>query len=257
MVSKAEEMAKKQRDISVAAFFEKNRHLLGFDNLRKSLMTTIKEAVDNSLDACEEARILPEIIVEVIELSESRFRVVIEDNGPGIIKAQLPKIFAKLLYGSKFHKLSQTRGQQGIGISAAVMYGHLTTGRPAKILSKTEKNKPANYIELYIDTEHNKPVITKQDTKEWKKKEHGTRVEIDIEASYQKGSQSIDEYIKQTAIANPHATFIYTNPKAEQFIFARAVEILPPITYVRNVCFDVISFFEFETNTFFLIDVAS
>jgi DNA topoisomerase VI subunit B len=56
------ELAKKQREISVAEFFEKNRHLLGFDNRRKALLTTIKEAVDNSLDACEEARILPEIV---------------------------------------------------------------------------------------------------------------------------------------------------------------------------------------------------
>ncbi len=226
-LSAAEEMATKQREISVAAFFEKNRHLLGFDNPRKALMTTIKEAVDNSLDACEEAGILPEIIVEVIELGDKRFRVIVEDNGPGIVKAQLPKIFAKLLYGSKFHKLSQTRGQQGIGISASVMYAQLTTGKPAKITSKTGKNKQANFLELKLDTENNKPDIVSESTKEWKK-EHGTRVELDLEATYQKGSQSIDEYLKQTAIANPHTTIIYTNPRAEQYIFARAVEELPP-----------------------------
>ena len=104
----AEEMAKKQREISVAEFFEKNRHLLGFDNKKKALLTTIKEAVDNSLDACEEARILPELHVEIIEMSEERFRVVVEDNGPGIVKAQIPNIFAKLLYGSKFHTRVQS-----------------------------------------------------------------------------------------------------------------------------------------------------
>ena len=117
----AKELAKKQREISVAEFFEKNRHLLGFDNPRKALLTTVKEAVDNALDACEEARILPEINVEIIQLSESRFKLILEDNGPGIIKTQISKIFAKLLSGSKFHKLSQSRGQQGIGISAAVL----------------------------------------------------------------------------------------------------------------------------------------
>ncbi len=104
----ARELAKKQREISIAEFFEKNRHLLGFDNPRKALLTTIKEAVDNSLDACEEARILPEVTVELIQLGETRFRIIIEDNGPGIVKQQIPKIFAKLLYGSKFHKLSQS-----------------------------------------------------------------------------------------------------------------------------------------------------
>ena len=119
--TKAHEMAKKQREISVAEFFSKNRHLLGFDNPRKALMTTIKEAVDNSLDACEEARILPELSIEVIQMGDNRFRVIIEDNGPGIVKKQVPKIFAKLLYGSKFHRLKMSRGQQGIGISASVM----------------------------------------------------------------------------------------------------------------------------------------
>src|SRR3989339_1691112 len=155
----AEELAKKQREISIAEFFEKNRHLLGFDNPRKALLTTVKEAVDNSLDACEEARIMPEINIELIQLGETRFRVIIEDNGPGIVKEQLPKIFAKLLYGSKFHKLAQTRGQQGIGISAAVMYAQLTTGKPAKILSKITKDRPATYMELMLDTKTNNPSI--------------------------------------------------------------------------------------------------
>jgi DNA topoisomerase-6 subunit B len=222
----AQELAKKQREIGVAEFFAKNRHLLGFDNKRKALMTAIKEAVDNSLDACEEAKILPEIIVEVVEMSEERFRVVVEDNGPGIVKEQIPKIFAKLLYGSKFHSMKQSRGQQGIGISAAVMYAQLTTGRPAKITSVIGKNYPANYVELVLDTQKNAPKVLKEEVVEWNK-EHGTRVEIDIEASYQKGNQSIDEYLKQTAITNPHATIIYTTPKAEQIIFARSSDKLP------------------------------
>ncbi|MBW2967320.1 DNA topoisomerase VI subunit B [Candidatus Woesearchaeota archaeon] len=219
-------MAKKQREISVAEFFSKNRHLLGFDNPRKSLLTTIKEAVDNSLDACEEAGILPELSVEVIEMAENRFKVIIEDNGPGIVKAQVPKIFAKLLYGSKFHRLKMSRGQQGIGISASVMYGQLTTGRPAKITSKISANRPAYYCELQIDTSTNKPQIMAEKEVEWQK-EHGTRVEIDLEAVYQKGSQSIDTYLKYTAIVNPHATIIYTNPKAEQIIFPRATDKMP------------------------------
>jgi DNA topoisomerase-6 subunit B len=222
----AHELAKNQREISVAEFFSKNRHLLGFDNPRKALMTTIKEAVDNSLDACEEARILPEISVEVIEMAENRFRVIVEDNGPGIVKAQVSKIFAKLLYGSKFHRLKQARGQQGIGISASVMYGQLTTGKPARITTKIGPKYPAYYCELNINTAENKPEIVKESETEWNK-EHGTRVEIDLEAVYQKGSQSIDTYLKQTAIVNPHATIIYTNPIAEQIIFPRAVNEMP------------------------------
>jgi len=220
------ELAKKQREISVASFFEKNRHLLGFDNPRKSLLTTIKEAVDNSLDACEEAGILPEISVEVIEMSENKFRVIVEDNGPGIVKKQIPNIFARLLYGSKFFKLSQSRGQQGIGISASVLYAQLTTGKPARITSRISKNHDALYYELHIDTQNNKPEIIKEETVKWDK-EHGTRIEFDLEGSYQKGDQSIDQYLKQTAIVNPHVTIIYTNPKAEQIIFPKASEQMP------------------------------
>jgi len=223
---KAIEMAKKQREIGVAEFFARNKHLLGFDNPRKALMTTVKEAVDNALDACEEAGILPEISVEIIEMAENRYRVIIEDNGPGIVKAQIGKIFAKLLYGSKFHSRKQQRGQQGIGISAAVMYAQLTTGRPAKITTRISPKHAAQYVELTINTTTNSPDIIKENEKEWAK-EHGTRIELDLEATYQKGQQSVDEYLKETAVVNPHVTIIYANPKAEQYIFARASETMP------------------------------
>ena len=221
------ELAKKQREIGVAEFFARNRHLLGFDNKRKALMTSIKEAVDNSLDACEEASILPEVSIEVIDMQNERFRVIVEDNGPGIVKKQIPHIFARLLYGSKFFKLSQTRGQQGIGISASVLYAQLTTGKPAKIISRISKKHDAHFYELKIDTQKNMPEIMKEEVVEWNK-EHGTRIELELDGSYQGGSQSIDQYLKQTAIVNPHVTIIYTNPKAEQIIFARATEQLPP-----------------------------
>jgi DNA topoisomerase-6 subunit B len=122
-------MAKAQREISVSEFFTKNRHLLGFDNPVKALLTAVKEAVDNSLDACEEAGILPDIAVEIREISEDRYRLAVQDNGPGIVRNQVPRVFGQLLYGSKFHRLRQSRGQQGIGISAAGMSGQLTESR--------------------------------------------------------------------------------------------------------------------------------
>ncbi len=222
----AEKLAEKQKAVSVAEFFERNRHLLGFDNKRKALLTVVKEAVDNSLDACEEARILPEINIQIIEMGNERFRIIVEDNGPGIVRKQIGNIFAKLLYGSKFHSLKQARGQQGIGISAAVLYAQLTTGRPARITTRIDPKHPAHYMELHLDTKTNEPHIVKDEEVQWKK-ERGTKVELDIEASYQKGDQSVDSYLKETAIVNPHATIIYTNPKAEQFIFPRAADKLP------------------------------
>ncbi len=222
--TKADELAKKQKEISVAEFFEKNRHLLGFDNKRKALLTTVKEAVDNSIDACEEANILPDITVHITDMGDDRFRIIVEDNGPGIVKKQIGKIFGSLLYGSKFHKLSQSRGQQGIGISASVMYANLTTGRAAKITAKVHKDKPAYTCKIRIDTKINKAVISDEKEISWTGKEHGVKIEIDLEGSYMKGKQSVDEYLKQTAIVNPHLNLIYQPPKGEQIIFPRASE---------------------------------
>lgn len=222
----AEEFAKKQREISISEFFTKNRHLLGFDNPIRALMMTVKEAVDNSLDACTDMKVLPEVKVTLEQLSENRVTVTIEDNGPGIVKKQIPRIFAKLLYGSKFHTLRQNRGQQGIGISASVLYSQLTTGKATKITSKIDPKKPAHYYELTIDTKRNEPEILKEDDVDWEK-DHGTKIEIELEAKYQKGKQSVDEYIKQTAIANPHAHFIYITPEKESIEFPRVTDKLP------------------------------
>ncbi|HEV7225591.1 MAG TPA: DNA topoisomerase VI subunit B, partial [Pirellulales bacterium] len=243
----AESMAASQRDISVSEFFAKNRHLLGFDNPRKALLTTIKEAVDNSLDACEEGGILPEVWVHIEQTSPNRFKVGVQDNGPGILKAQIPNIFGKLLYGSKFHRLRMSRGQQGIGISAAGMYGVLTTGKPVKIISKVSPRKPAHYYEIQIDTKKNKPEILNNKGEgidippgeagrkaiekhgiEWIEHDHGTRVTIELEARYTRGRGSVDEYLEQTAIANPHVTIHYQDPDGNETLYERAAAKLPP-----------------------------
>ena len=219
-------MAARQREISISEFFTKNRHLLGFDNPQKALLTAVKEAVDNSLDACEEAGILPELTIEIAEIAENRYRVAIEDNGPGIVRAQIPKIFGKLLYGSKFHRLKQQRGQQGIGISAAGMYGQITTGRPVRILSRIGAKKPAHLFEIAIDTQKNEPVVLKDEETDWERP-HGTRVEIEMEAIYKKGRRSVDDYVEQTVLANPHATVRYVTPKEEPRVFERVAAELP------------------------------
>ena len=222
----AQTMAARQREISVSEFFTKNRHLLGFDNPRKALLTAVREAVDNSLDACEEAGILPDLKIEITEVSESRYRVAVEDNGPGIVRAQIPKIFGKLLYGSKFHRLKQQRGQQGIGISAAGMYGQLTTGRPMKIISRTNERQPAHLFLLAIDTQKNAPVVQKDIETEWEAAQ-GTRVEIELEAVYKKGRRSVDDYVEHTALVNPHVEIRYSAPKDEPRIFERVAKDLP------------------------------
>ena len=315
----ADEMAGMQREISVSEFFVKNRHMLGFDNPLKALLTTVKEGVDNALDACEEAGIVPEVIVEITRVSDidanvpeamfalsahaavpvagaaadaisgsggaavsvlpdeskvaapatgprlfqqtlfdgdtamapeeetdetgkpvkatkskgrkvtdppERFVVAIEDNGPGIVPEQIGKIFGKLLYGSKFHRLRQARGQQGIGISAAGMYGQLTTGKPVRIISKTHKKKPATYVEVALDLQRNQPEMRAQRELDWDRPQ-GTRVEIELEAKHQKGSRSVETWMRATALANPHATIRYRDPEGTWQNWERATRKLP------------------------------
>jgi DNA topoisomerase-6 subunit B len=230
-------MGARQREISVSEFFTKNRHLLGFDSPRKSLLTCVKEAVDNSLDASEEGGILPEVIVklETVPLNgetpapsqATRFRITVIDYGPGIVREQIPPIFAKLLYGSKFHRLRMSRGQQGIGISAAGMYGQLTTGKPVRIISRTGPKKPAHYFEVQIDTKKNEPRILEKKQVEWEP-HRGTQVTLEIEGRYQKGRASVDEYLELTSVANPHVHLVYHTPEGETKDYPRTYPQLPP-----------------------------
>ncbi len=233
----AVEMGARQREISVSEFFTKNRHLLGFDNPRKALLTCVKEAVDNALDACEEAGILPDVAVKLEAVANggaapppsqaTRFRITITDNGPGIVRQQIPPIFAKLLYGSKFHRLRMSRGQQGIGISAAGMYAQLTTGKPVQITSRTGARAPAHYFEVQIDTKKNEPRILEKKQIAWESP-RGTQVAMEIEGRYQKGRASVDEYLEQTIIANPHVKLTYVTPEGETKEYPRTYEQLPP-----------------------------
>ena len=259
----AESMAAKQKDISVSEFFAKNRHLLGFDNPRKALLTTVKEAVDNSLDACEEAGILASVTIVIEDLQpdrpatakQSRYRITVIDNGPGIVRRHLENVFGRLLFGSKFHRLKMSRGQQGIGISAAGMYGLITTGKPMVIHSRPSAKKPAHHIELAMNTKTNRAEVTVDaETEDFPPQRFktlnagtrdpgflsaeeyvtGTSVSIELEGRYQKGRASVDEFLELTAIANPHAKITFVPPtrvsadeQEEQLLLKPALAAVP------------------------------
>ncbi|MCQ2053263.1 MAG: DNA topoisomerase VI subunit B [archaeon] len=224
----AERLATKQQEISVTEFFEKNKHILGFDSRSKSLLMGVKEAVDNALDACEEAGILPDISVKVVRHPDDEYSVTIEDNGPGIVHRMMGNVFGRLLYGSRFHAIRQSRGQQGIGISATVMYGYITTGKPAHIISKVDGiDEVAWQMDIIINTKINRPDIVNESPFVWKGKEHGTSIEYTIKGRYVTGKQSIFEYLKNTAIVNPHSKITFTDPDGKIFIFERATDVMP------------------------------
>ena len=224
----AQQLAAKQREISIAEFFERNRQILGFDNLARALLTTVKEAVDNALDAAEEARVLPEVSVAISKEGEDRYKVAVADNGPGILRREIPNVFARLLYGSRFHANRQARGQQGIGISAAVLYANLTTATPARVISKVEEEDAAHLLDLVLDTQKNQPKVVSEDVTLWDRP-HGTSVELLLKARYQRGRQSPFEYLRGTAIVNPHAQIVLTEPDGTRVTFPRATTELPAL----------------------------
>ena len=221
----AEDLAKQQRSISVAEFFEKNKHLLGFDSPTRGIITTIKEAVDNALDACEEAEVLPDIFVAIRKVDTEVYRITVEDNGPGIVPKNIPFVFGKLLYGSRFHQIRQSRGQQGIGISAAVLYAQLTTGTPALVISRTGAREKAHRFELMIKTETNEPEIVSHEEIDWDRT-HGTRLEIQFKSTLAAKKRLLD-YLRLTAIVNPHAR-VTADIDGEVTTFERVASEVPP-----------------------------
>ena len=234
VVGIADKMAKNQKQIAISEFFEKNKHFLGFDSLQRSIITAVKEAVDNSLDACEEARILPDIRVKITKVDSKKdiIELQTEDNGPGIPQKSIEKVFGQLLFGSRFHAIRQSRGQQGIGITGVVMYSQLTTGKPTHVLSKVANDPTAVSVSIGLDTRKNKAVKSDQTRIIWENddltlKEHGLRVTTRMKGKYQRGRQSVYQYLRMTSIVNPHAEITFTDPDGETYHWPRVTERLP------------------------------
>ena len=222
-------MAANQKQVAISEFFEKNKHFLGFDTLNRALITAVKEAVDNALDACEEARILPDIVVKITKLDNKKdiLQLEVEDNGPGIPRASIEKVFGQLLFGSRFHAIRQSRGQQGIGITGVVMYSQLTTGDPTHVESKIAKEATAVSVDIGLDTRKNKAIKSNQDRIDWGDKAHGLKVKTKMKAKYQRGRQSVWQYLRMTSIVNPHADILFIDPDGERHHWQRVTERLP------------------------------
>ena len=230
----AQKLASNQKQVAISEFFEKNKHFLGFDSPVRSLITAVKEAVDNSLDACEEARILPSIKVRVskIDTKKDIIELVVEDNGPGIPQKSIEKVFGQLLFGSRFHAIRQSRGQQGIGITGVVMYSQLTTGKPTHVKSKIATESTAAVVDIGLDTRKNKATKSNAGREIWllddgEMKKHGLEVTTRMKAKYQKGRQSVWQYLRMTSIVNPHAEITFTDPEGEVHHWPRVTERLP------------------------------
>ncbi len=220
----SEEIFKEFKEHSISEFFRKNSQMLGYSGKVRSLTTIIHEYVTNSLDACEEAGILPEIDVRIKLIEEGKYSISVKDNGPGIPSKHVGKVFATVLAGTKFHRYVQQRGQQGIGASGCTLFSKITTGKPITVRSMNEKESYECNVDL--DIKSNKPIIT--DMKKIEIQNKGTDVLGEFgELKYENSEHGVFEYLKRTALSNPHTTIKLLDPDGKESVFIRAVNEMP------------------------------
>ncbi len=220
----ADVIFKELKTNSISEFFRKNSQMLGYSGKVRSLTTVVHEYVTNSLDACEEANILPEIIVEVKQIAESKYSVKVTDNGPGIPTKIMGRVLATVLSGTKFHRYMQQRGQQGIGGSGCTLFSLITTGKAIHVRSGTGRG--AYECDLSIDIKSNRPLITNM--VEIDKAFKGLEIYGEFgEVKYESSDHGIYEYLRRTALSNPHATIRLIDPEGKSFNFIRSVTEMP------------------------------
>lgn len=220
---------------STAEYFSKNLQQVGFSSQTKAVLTTLKEAVDNALDACEEAGILPEVTVIVEKVgagslkNSDQIRVRVEDNGPGIDPEDVPKVFGEYLASSKFGRGRCSRGQQGIGISAATTWAQLTSAAGAKVTTKTKDMRKAVSCTIEVDIKNNKGVMKDKVTLDWDRPT-GTSVEFLIDGRIQlNGEAGLLNYLNGTTLVNPHLTLHYKLPELETHTVERVTQTIPEV----------------------------
>lgn len=220
---------------STAEYFSKNLQQVGFSSPLKAVLTTLKEAVDNSLDACEQASILPEVSVEIKKVGTGSskntdlIKITVEDNGPGIEPDDLAKVFGEYLASSKFGKGQCSRGQQGIGISAATTWAQLTNAKGAFVISKTASMRKAIKGQVDVDIKTNNGVLKNKESIDWDKKS-GTKVEFTIDGRTQlNGDGGLITYLEGTVLVNPHLTLNYKLLDNDWVKIPRVTDVVPEL----------------------------
>lgn len=220
---------------STAEYFAKNLQQVGFSSPTKAVLTTLKEAVDNAMDACEEEGILPslKVIIRKIGIGGSKntdlVEIIVSDNGPGLEANLLPKVFGEYLASSKFGRGRCTRGQQGIGISAATTWAQLTNALGVEVISKTKRMNKAVKAQIDVDIKGNKGLMKNKETVSWDRS-HGTEVTFKIDGRVQlKGDGGLLTYLEGTTLVNPHLELTYQLLDNDEVVISRVSEEVPKV----------------------------
>ncbi len=217
------------KSLSAAEFFYRNREIAGFSNPSRALYQTVRELVENALDACDSHEILPSIYIRIKEEDpeKSHYKVTVSDNGIGIPPQYVPYAFGRVLFGSKY-RLRQTRGMFGLGAKMAILYGQLTTGKPVEIETSPLGSRYKYYFKILVDIKKNEPIIVDQRVRRLKRKSHGTTVSVVIEGDWARAKSKVFEYIKRTAIAAPYANITFVPPEGDMVItYTRTITKMP------------------------------
>jgi len=219
---------------NVAQFFLENKQLAGFENPTRALYQTVRELVENALDATDAHHILPTIYVGIREEpggsevngGNKRYTITVEDNGIGVPRSELPGAFGRLLYSSKY-TIRQQRGMLGLGVKAAVLYAQNTTGLPAEIYSAMSSTETVYMRKVMINVGKNEPIVMEAGDWERRGRWRGTRVSITLQGNWSKARKRVIEYIFRTAVIAPYAEILLETPEGEVYYFPRTTKKMP------------------------------
>jgi len=215
-------------EISPADFFYRNRDIAGFTNPVRSTYMAVRELIENSLDSCEEAGILPDICVRTRVVRKEDDKEIIEltvsDNGRGVPPDMIPNAFGQVLFGSKY-ALKQSRGTFGLGGKMAYLYGQITTNEPLRIVSGDGAR--GNEFRLMIDISENKPKVFSHRDFKLKRKWRGVQVSFLFEGNYVRAASKIVDYFWQTAMVAPYANLTFIDPNGQLYRFTRSTTKMP------------------------------
>ncbi len=219
----------KFRSISPAEFFYRNKEIAGFSNPARALYQSVRELLENALDATDAHGILPNIEVAISRdrVKSFVYRITVKDNGIGIPPHYVPDAFGRVLFSSKY-VLRQTRGMFGLGAKMVVLYGQITVGEPVEVITSPIGSKRVYAFRIMIDIKENKPVVLYKAS--WPKNSdwHGTMVRVAIEGDWGRARQRVIEYVRRTAIVTPYANIVLSTPDGEVYIYRRVTETMPP-----------------------------